>query len=145
MEKEMATNSRILAWRIPRTEEPGGLLSMGSHRVGHDWSDLAAAAVSLQTSQFHPFHDWVIFLHMHVPQLLYSLICWRIPRLFLSPGYCKQCCNKHWSTCVFLNYAFLRVYVQEWDCRVKTMSFCLMSSHVLWLTSNTSFMGVHEC
>jgi len=44
MEKEMATHSRILAWRIPRTGEPGGLLSMGSHRVRHDWSDLAAAA-----------------------------------------------------------------------------------------------------
>ena len=41
----MATHSRsIFAWRIPGTEEPGGLLSMGSHRVGHDWSDLAAAA-----------------------------------------------------------------------------------------------------
>ena len=33
-----------IAWRIPGTEKPGGLLSMGSHRVGHDWSDLAAAA-----------------------------------------------------------------------------------------------------
>ena len=36
MEKEMATHSSILAWRTPRTEEPGGLWSMGSHRVGHD-------------------------------------------------------------------------------------------------------------
>ena len=45
LEKEMATHSSILAWRIPRTAEPGGLLSMGSHRVGHDWSDLAAAAL----------------------------------------------------------------------------------------------------
>ena len=36
MEKEMATLSSILAWRIPRTGAPGGLLSMGSHRVGHD-------------------------------------------------------------------------------------------------------------
>ena len=44
LEKEMATHSSILAWRIPGTEEPGGLPSMGSHRVGHDWSDLAAAA-----------------------------------------------------------------------------------------------------
>ena len=43
-EKEMATHSSILAWRIPGTVEPGGLPSMGSHRVGHDWSDLAAAA-----------------------------------------------------------------------------------------------------
>ena len=46
LEKEMATHSGVLAWRIPGTEEPGGLLSMWSHRVGHDWSDLAAAAAS---------------------------------------------------------------------------------------------------
>ena len=36
LEKEMATHSRVLAWRIPGTGEPGGLPSMGSHRVGHD-------------------------------------------------------------------------------------------------------------
>ena len=40
----MATHSSVLAWRIPGTGKPGGLASMGSHRVGHDWSDLAAAA-----------------------------------------------------------------------------------------------------
>ena len=44
MEKEVATHSSVPAWRIPGTEEPGGLLSVGSHRVGHDGSDLAAAA-----------------------------------------------------------------------------------------------------
>ena len=44
LEKEMATHSSVLAWRIPGTEEPDGLPSMGSHRVGHDWSDSAAAA-----------------------------------------------------------------------------------------------------
>ena len=42
LEKEMATHSSVLAWRIPGMEEPGGLPSMGSHRVGHNWSDLAA-------------------------------------------------------------------------------------------------------
>ena len=41
LEKEMATHSSVLAWKIPGTEKPGGLPSMGSHRVGHDWSDLA--------------------------------------------------------------------------------------------------------
>ena len=41
----MATHSSVLAWRIPGMVGPGGLPSMGSHRVGHDWSDLAAAAV----------------------------------------------------------------------------------------------------
>ena len=40
----MATHSSVLAWRIPGTGEPGGRPSMGSHRVRHDWSDLAAAA-----------------------------------------------------------------------------------------------------
>ena len=44
LEKEMATHSSVLAWRIPGTGEPGGLPFMGLHRVGHDWSDLAAAA-----------------------------------------------------------------------------------------------------
>ena len=48
LEKEMATHSSILAWRIPGTVEPGGLPSMGWHRVGNNWSDLAAAAVILQ-------------------------------------------------------------------------------------------------
>ena len=49
LEREMATHSSVLAWRIPGTGEPGGLPSMGSHRVGHDWSDLAAAAVYSET------------------------------------------------------------------------------------------------
>ena len=42
----MATHSSVLAWRITGTGKPGGLLSMGSHRVRHDWSDLAAAAIA---------------------------------------------------------------------------------------------------
>ena len=46
LEKEMSTNSSILVWRSPGTGEPSGLPSVGSHRVGHDWSDLAAAAVA---------------------------------------------------------------------------------------------------
>ena len=51
LEKEMATHSSILAWRVPGTEEPGGLPSMGSHRVRYDWSDLAAAAAELQREE----------------------------------------------------------------------------------------------
>ena len=49
LEKEMATHSSVLAWRIPGTGEPGGLPSLGSHRVRHDWSDLAAAAAAWYT------------------------------------------------------------------------------------------------
>ena len=50
----MATHSSVLAWRIPGTGEPGGLQSMGSHRVGHDWSDLAAAAAGFSLEKASP-------------------------------------------------------------------------------------------
>ena len=46
LEKEMAAHSSVLAWRIPGTGEPGGLPPTGSHRIRHDWSDLAAAAAA---------------------------------------------------------------------------------------------------
>ena len=48
----MATHSNVLAWRIPGTGESGGLPSMGSHRVGHDCSDLAAAAAAAAAEGF---------------------------------------------------------------------------------------------
>ena len=63
LEKEMATHSSVLAWRIPWTEEPGGLLSIGSHRVGLDWSDLAC---------MHAFLDKKMATHS-------SILAWRIP------------------------------------------------------------------
>ena len=49
----MATHSSVLAWKIPGMEEPSGLPSVGLHRVGHDWSDLAAAAAGAQNPQSH--------------------------------------------------------------------------------------------
>ena len=55
LEKETATHSSVLAWRIPGTGEPGGLPSMGLHRVGHDWSDLAAAEISEIVQKFEHF------------------------------------------------------------------------------------------
>jgi len=64
LEKEMATHSSVLAWRIPGTGEPGGLPSMGSHRGGHDWRDLAAAAavhVKCGFSQATPQLLWFLY------------------------------------------------------------------------------------
>ena len=55
LEKERATHSSVLLWRIPGTGEPGGLPSMGSHRVGHDWSDLAA-----RCHLIWQFCEWII-------------------------------------------------------------------------------------
>ena len=75
LEKEMSTHFSVLAWRIPGTGEPGGLPSMWSHRVGHDWSDLAACYSSynypsyITVISFFPsvfpqkFISWWDFLH----------------------------------------------------------------------------------
>ena len=49
LEKEMAIHSSVLAWRISGTGEPGGLPSIGSHRVGHNWSDLVVVVVKMQS------------------------------------------------------------------------------------------------
>ena len=65
MEKEMATDSSTPPWRIPGTEEPGGLLSMESLRVRHDWSNLAAAAAA-------GLHEGQHSLPVQVRQLLVS-------------------------------------------------------------------------
>ena len=62
LEKEMAIHSSVLAWRIPETGEPGGLPSMGSHRVEHDWCDLAAAAATLLTNDVKH-----LFMYLAIP------------------------------------------------------------------------------
>ena len=69
----MATHSCVLAWRIPGTGESGGLPSMGSHRVGHDWSDLAAAAA-------RHFYFWLCPSSFHSLQYLRHL-----PKYMPSP------------------------------------------------------------
>ena len=66
-EKVMATHSSVLAWRILAMGEPGGLLSMGLHRVGHDWSDLAAAAAAEVLYQV-PRCLLEIFIKLHLTQ-----------------------------------------------------------------------------
>ena len=75
LEKEMATYSSVLAWKIPGTEEPGGLPSMGSHRVGHDWSDLAAVAtyyfLGCQTWSPNAFNEQTVGV--------FYLLVWVIP------------------------------------------------------------------
>ena len=54
----MAIHSSVLAWRIPGMEEPGGLLSMGLHRVGHNWSDLVAVAAVCITKWKQTHRHW---------------------------------------------------------------------------------------
>ena len=83
LEKEMATHSSVLAWRIPRTVEPGGLPSLGSYRVGHDWSNLAVAAAEVSEtilSSFHSFYFILLFRSYFchfIFQLTDSFFCFR--------------------------------------------------------------------
>ena len=83
VEKEMATHSSVLAWRIPGTAEPGVLPSMGSHRVGHDWSDLAAAACwfiiwNVRSWLLVPFNHTTFFPFIHMPCHLMVFYHWTL-------------------------------------------------------------------
>ena len=89
LEKEMATHSSVLAWRIPGMGEPSGLPSMGSHRVGHDWSDLAAAAAAA-------FLFTSVFVCLHLP--VFSLR--RIVRLIYACIFLDQCCPNDLSVTI---------------------------------------------
>ena len=73
----MATHSSVLAWKISGTAEPGGLPSMGSHRVGHDWSYLAAAAAAASTGESWELSWWRI--HLQCRRLQFDSSVGRIP------------------------------------------------------------------
>ena len=60
----MATHSSVLAWRIPEMGEPGGLLSMGSHRVGHDLSDLVVVVMHYQKQTLDYFKNIFVFMDL---------------------------------------------------------------------------------
>ena len=62
------------------------------------------------------FYGWVILYCIYVPHLLYPFLCWWTLRLLPYPGYCIQYCSEHWGACIFLNYGFLQIYAQKWDC-----------------------------
>ena len=89
----MATHSSVLAWRIPGTGEPGGLPSMGSHRVRHDWSDLAAArGLNKNTSPF----------------CLYNPLNLKNPSLSLQNCVCMCVC-----VCVCVCWKERKVYIER--------------------------------
>ena len=129
-EKEMATHSSVLAWRIPGTAEPGGLPSLGSHRVGHDWSDLAAAAASVgRTRGLSSEEQNMTSVGMSLPRLYYKKKNLAFPLCALSwiikPGGCQL---QFWGQKPSLdnNHMNLKVGVQRlsavWFHPAKTLS-----------------------
>ena len=82
LERAVATHSSVLAWRIPGTGEPGGLPSMGSHRVGHDWGDLAAAPLfELYCSLSLVFCDICVLSYACIPLFVFfSILFGEVPQ-----------------------------------------------------------------
>ena len=79
LEEEMATHSSVLPWRIPGAGEPGGLPSMGSHRVGHDWSSSSSRSSS-SSSIWNRRH---FKLYLYPLNSFFNLLYWKSETLFL--------------------------------------------------------------
>ena len=91
LEKEMATHSSTIAWKIPWTEEPGRLQSMGSQRVGHDW--VTALTHSLIDASVFLYHLWYALCTYSCP---IEQSCWRFQfkvTSFLQPSHIVLICN----------------------------------------------------
>ena len=142
----MATHSSVLAWRILEMGEPGGLPSMGSHRVGHKWSDLAAAAAAGIIDILKTLHNLMSLDTLHKPILLsviscfiYSCIIFLIVlsihillcnSLFLQDDYFEFPCH-------FIDLYFFKLLeiLFFWSCHVFVIlyvpcNFTLMSIHL---------------
>ena len=100
LEKEMATHSSVLAWRIPGTGEPGGLPSLELHRVGHDWSDLEAVAVTFyEQDSFLPSRLFCLLLITRPTSVfwIYQFLFFYFQLLMLF-----QVCFRNWILFPFL-------------------------------------------
>ena len=135
-EKAMASHSSTLAWKIPWMEEAGGLPSMGSHRVGHDWSDLAVAS---------PFYGITNSMDMG---------------LGWTPGVgdgqrglacCGSLGHKESDMTVRLNWTQALFYICGW-CSPYLFS-CLLICSMIWLLTKLNlffplsflFLGTEDC
>ena len=121
LEKEMATHSSVLAWRIPWTEKPGRLQSMGSHRVGHDWSNLVVSMVYICQSQSHsssPHHSspLVSIQLFSISVYSWTLITWIVKNKSLPKVMINYYIIYHLFYCNSMNY-FYALYM-----------ICLLSS-----------------
>ena len=103
LEKEMAAHSSVLAWRIPGTGEPGGLPSMGLHRVRHDWSNFGAASLWYQNQEiYHKKESYIPVSLMNTDAKtlnkileVNNILCW--PKSSFGPFLFYQKTHTPWS------------------------------------------------
>ena len=106
LEKKMATHPSVLAWRIPGMGEPGGLPSLGLHRVGHDWSNLAAAAT---------VHLTVILSHYFLQDIVSSMMTGIMP---LNNFYIFISLTQSQAQCKFI------IYIERLNKLSECNTFC---------------------
>ena len=124
LEKEMATHSSVPAWKIPWIGEPGGLPSLGSHRVGHDWSDTAAAAAEAGQREMRKCQSMSTKLHLceinklcrsNVQQYDYSnntiLWGWNLSMVKVKDTYS---CPTLYDSVDYTAYGILQARILEW-------------------------------
>ena len=142
LEKEMATHSSVFAWRIPGTREPGGLPSMGSHRVRHDWSDLAVAVSLPHISfcpQLLPLSSSATWDFSYASAMTFKLTCPHVPSSWhhmshnaVNPISLKQNFKLGiwgWSAAFLLWSFLLALLCLYYDFPSKKMTRCLSEHH----------------
>ena len=144
LEKAMATHSSTLAWKIPWEEEPGRLQSMGSHRVGHDWSYLAAAAAPRSRFLRWKLHSGRVYRLFFFPSS-YNRVEWRWRS--------KELCCRSWSPGqeghpAGKNILTLSVCLAyKWEVVYICLSFALTEQTGLWVPVSSytpHFTIIHE-
>ena len=129
VKKGMATHSSILAWRIPRTEEPGGLQSIGSQRVRHDWNDLACTHALkwvkvLLVSSLWPERSYSV-LHQQVAILSF---CWLLLSSLVLFGNNESLCS------LLPPQEFRGRQALRGPC-LSTLAFWAFDHHTLWAST----------
>ena len=118
LEKEMATHSSILAWRIPCTAEPGRLQSMGSQRLGHDWATSPSAHTKCSTNASW-FIEWI---HSRLSSWIWKINRWTKSKnkaFYTSPIYLVFACLMVVCYCWQKTACLARIMLVLWDSRMQ--------------------------